>query len=498
MKNKRQIVLWIVILMSSAVFAQHRGDQLSFQGVDEQVNGGLEAMAMGGAYTAMKGTIDNLFGNAAGLTALNKWTFSLNGNYYKKTWWENQVYRPNRYFVTLPFYLEGLYVPDPKNNGVLDRDLALDSSYVVSSPKDWGKRVDSKEAADWVKEKSAPVFNSFALAVPFHMFERKIVVAAAYQQKLNFLDFDRNDSYLQPHIGYNGYEGWIPRVNGGDTLNVHWFKYLRERTGSLKSIRAAIATQLIANLNLSLAFDYTSGKSTDLLQLNKMGYFGLIDENRFFFTYDTLNYQEKGTSDFSSLGIEIGLQYHFDNLSLGARISLPKTLKRKWNYKLSEQTAASLTKNSLSGEDRFEIPAIYEFGLAFKLRESFTFSLNYRYAPYSKGTFTLARPDSAFRPWVDQHSYAFGARYQINEMFSLMAGYRWQPSVFVPDGVAYTEHGPEKTIVSFGARLSFGSLGSIIAAGNLQSLKYHDTYFSNTNYATEKIQNYSIGYVYQF
>jgi len=498
MKSKFTFSILLLILLTSLVWAQHRGDLLSFQGVDEVMNGGMESMALGNAFTAMKGSIDNLFLNPAGLTGITKFTFSINGNNYKKTWWENQAYRPNRYFVTLPFYLEGMYIPDPKNNGVLDRDLALDSNYVVSKPSDWGKRVDSKEAADWIRDKSASVFNHFAFAAPIHLFGKNMVIAGAYQQKVNFLDFDRNDTYLLPLIGSSSYAGWISRVNGQDTLNVHWFRYLRERGGDLKSFRFALSAQVMKNLSVGVVVDRTSGESSDLMQLNKMGYFGLVDENKFFFTYDTLNYQEKGKSEFSEVRTEIGFLYEFENLSLGLDITFPRTLKRRWHYVLSEKTAESEQVQNISGEDRAKIPAILNFGLTFKPIPSFLFSLAYRYAPYSKTSFKLARNDTTFRSWANQHTYMFGVRYQLDEYFTLMGGYRWEPALFVPDGVAYTDRGPEKIIYSLGGKLSLGKLGSLVIASEFRTLKYHDTYFSNTNYATEKLQNYSIGYVYQF
>ncbi len=496
---KRSIYFIIALLAFSAgnLFAQHRGDELSFQGLTTRNDGGLQAKAMGSAYTAMSGTIDNLFHNAAGLSALKHWTFAINANYYQKEWWENQVYRPDRYFVTLPFYLEGLYVPDPANNGVLDRDLALDSNYVVNSPQK-GYEVSSKEAADWIRKKQAPQFNSFSLAIPLHILNHAITFAGSYFTKNTILDFDRNDTYLQPHVGYSGYGGFIPRVNGKDTLNVQWFRYLRQRTGSMQSVRMAMAVQATKRFSVGLTVNYDFGKSNDLLQMNKMGYFGLVDENKFFFTYDTLNYAQKGDSKFSSISGEIGLLYQFDHVAFGVNITLPQTFKRKWEYGITSQTASERTQSKMSGEDRFEIPAIYRFGVKFAPIEKFTFAIDYRYAPYSQGTFKLGHPDSTFRKWVNEHDFMTGIQYRPVDYLFLMAGFRWQPSVFVPDGSSFHDHGPEVKTFTFGAQLNFGQWGSIILAHEMSWLKYHDTYFSNTNYATENYSNLSIGYVLKF
>ena len=498
MKKSAIMIFCLMVFGTATLFAQHRGDLFSFQGLDETVDGGAQSMAMGGAWTAMSGRIDNLFHNSAGLALIKKWTVSVSGNYYKKDWWENQAYRPDRYFVTLPFYLEGMYVPDPKNNGVLDRDLALDSSYVVHPPKDSGKRVDSREAADWTRQKSAPVFNNIALAVPLHLLGRDLVLAASYQQKLNFLDFDRDDTYLVPMLGTSLYQGFVARMNGTDTLNLKWFQYQRERTGSLHSVHGALAVKVTKQLSLGLALDYTFGTSTDKLQLIKKGYFGLIDENKFFFTFDTLNHLENGDSDFKTLNSAIGLQYRFEHVTIGFNVNLPRTITRNWHYTVSEQTANSVSNKKTSGQDRLEIPASYRFGLVFKPIKAFTFSLAYGFAPYSQSKVTLGQADSTFQKWPDQHALMGGVRYQATDFLTLMAGYRWKTALFVPDGVGFRDRGPDQTSISFGGQISFGSLGSVILAFETKSMSYHDTYFSNTNYATEKMQNFIIQYVYQF
>ncbi len=492
------MIFYLLVFGATTLFAQHRGDLFSFQGLGQTVDGGAQAMAMGGAWTAMSGQLDNLFHNSAGLANLKKRIVSVSGNYYKKDWWENQVYRPDRYFVTLPFYLEGMYVPDPKNNGVLDRDLALDSSYVVHPPKDSGKRVDSKEAADWTRQKSAPVFNNIALAFPLHLFGRNVVLAAAYQQKINFLDYDRNNTYLVPMIGTSLYQGFVSRVNGNDTLNLKWFQYQRQRSGSLHSVRGAVAVKASKRLSLGLSFEYTFGTSTDLLLLNKKGYFGLIDENKFFFTFDTLNHSERGTSDFTTLSAAVGLQYRFDNVTIGINVNLPRSVTRDWHYTINDQTAALQESANVSGQDHLDIPASYRLGLVFEPIKSFTFSLAYGYAPYSQSNVTLGQADSTFRKWPDQYVLSGGLRYRVGNFLTLMGGYRWESALFVPDGVGFTDRGPDKTSITFGSQLSFGGLGSVIFAYETKSMKYHDTYFSNTNYATEELQNFMIQYVYQF
>ena len=90
MKKLVIIISGLLVFGTATLFAQHRGDWFSFQGLGQTVDGGAQSVAMGGAWTAMSGRLDNLFHNTAGLAFLKKWTVSVSGNYYKKDWWENR------------------------------------------------------------------------------------------------------------------------------------------------------------------------------------------------------------------------------------------------------------------------------------------------------------------------------------------------------------------------------------------------------------------------
>ncbi|MDZ7373402.1 MAG: hypothetical protein ONB23_05465, partial [candidate division KSB1 bacterium] len=125
--------LWVVCGLG-----QHRGDPLAFQGLEKHNEMAPRALAVGGAYYAHAGDLSCLFYNPAGLAALRKPSVSVTAESFTQRWWENQVYRPNRMFVTLPFYLQRLYIPDPANNGRWDYEIWIeerDSTYIVQEPK---------------------------------------------------------------------------------------------------------------------------------------------------------------------------------------------------------------------------------------------------------------------------------------------------------------------------------------------------------------------------
>ena len=192
---------------------------------------------MGGADVANTGDLSSIFSNPAGLADITTYKISFSANKYEKKWWENQDYRPNRQFTNLSFILDGLYIPNPDNNGMWDYDAFLeDPTYIVNDPE-LGLDPYSEEAAIWKKTETDFILNNIAIAVPFEISEIPFVVSGAYSQYNNILDYDRNTTYLDPHIGYNGYAPLEERVTSAeDTIRVNWFDYTRAKNGDIKQI----------------------------------------------------------------------------------------------------------------------------------------------------------------------------------------------------------------------------------------------------------------------
>lgn len=498
-KKYYHILLTVLISawFSTNLLAQHRGDNLGFQGLNYENEPGIRALSMGGAYTSMAGDLNSLFYNPAGLSGIKKLEISLAANAFKQEWWENQDYRPNRLFVTLPFYLEGLYIPDPANNGIIDRDLALDSSYVVAQPE-MGNDPASREAADWTKKESGSAFSSISAAYPFSFLQQNFVAAVSYNRRNEILDFDRNDTYLDPHIGYNGYDGFTERVDGTDTLDLNWYRFLRSRTGLMQNFKLALAYELTENIKLGFAANRLSGNSDDRQLMDKVGHFGLIDENEFYFVYDTLITEINGTSDYSATGIELGFLYTSEHFGLGINVRLPYTLTRDWSYSSSVYDTLGERHLKSSGSDELSLPAEFTFGFNFTPLRQFTFALDYNYFPLSKAEFKLARADSTQRKWADRNAFRFGIQFRPATYLSLMAGYRLMPQNFIPDGNAFEDRGPNAESWTLGASLNLGVLGRIDLAYETRKLKYADAYYSNTNYNVIQFTNVAIGYTYSF
>jgi len=261
-KNMHYFLLLSLFCAVVTANAQHRGDNLAFQGLAQSNQNSVRAAAMGGAFTGVSGDVGAIFRNPAGLSDISKLQISISAATVNKLWQENQDYRPNRFQMTLPFYLEGLYIPEPKNNGRWDYEIFMeerDSTYIVTPPVTGYDRFDAK-VADWQKKKSDFRPDNAAIAYPFHIGDRMLTVAGAYSRKIDVLDFDRNDTYLDPHIGYD-YYGVAERVTN-DTLHMNWSTFERARFGSINNLSLAASFDLTKNIALGLGVNSFSGEQT--------------------------------------------------------------------------------------------------------------------------------------------------------------------------------------------------------------------------------------------
>jgi long-subunit fatty acid transport protein len=502
MTEYKRVVLLLFVFIYSAlqVNAQHRGDNLAFQGVDNFQEFGVKAAAMGGAVSSLNGNISSIAYNTAGLATIDKLNFYISGFSNNMSWTENQNYRPNRFFVNLPFYLEGYYTPLPEENGMFDyervwtADGNIDSSYILTLP-DMGLDPFSEEAADWKKEVTNSGLNNVAAAIPFELSGHKFVVAAAYNRVINIDDYDVNETYLDPHIGYLQY-GDVPRVDGVDTLIMNWDVYHRERAGKIDNLSFAVAYDISKELKVGLGFKSSFGDSKDYWSLNRVGYFDLVRQQRFRFSYDTLNTASRGESKFSSTSFNLGFQADLDEFKIGIRVDLPYTLKREWDYTYLYEDADSSASRSMSGTDEVKYPAIFTFGASFQPVENFILAIDYEYAPLSSAEFSLAREDSTFRQWTDKHTFRVGAEFKPWDFLSLLAGYRNIPAAFIPDGAAIKDAGPKANSYTFGVSVET-VFGIVDLSYELRTMRYYDSYYSNTNYNTIDFSSLLFGYTFK-
>lgn len=279
-------------------------------------------------------------------------------------------------------------------------------------------------------------------------------------------------------------------------MTMKWSRFLRERSGKLNNILAALAYQLNENISLSFGVKSFWGESNDYQSLIRVGSFLLSNQQRFAFSYEDASLIKQGTSNFKSTEFNLSALISLNRFKIGIKANLPHTLTRDWNYS-EEKTDSIKTINKNSGKNKIEIPATFSFGFSFQPVDVFIIDFDYDYYPYNKSKYYLSNEDPTFYKWTNQNSLRFGFEFKAAKFLSLLAGYRTVPQTFVPDGAAITDKGPEAISYNFGFSLNL-FFGRIDFAYELRALKYYDSYFSNTNYAFEKSNNFMIGYVYSF
>ena len=474
--------------------AQHRGDNLSFQGFGYKDNITTNASAMGSAMTAVAGDVSSLFFNTAGLSRIDNIQISINGSQNNRQWWENQNYWPNRACVELPLYLEGLYIPLRENSGRWNYEMYKDSNYIINAPQ-LGLDSYDKAAADWTNYKKEMGLKNVSIAVPFSLMDQKLVAGVSYL-RTSINDYDRNDTYLYPFVNSYDYEQTIKTVNGIDTLVMDWNRFLRQRTGAMNNIVAGLSTEIVKNVMVGVGAKIQNGKSDDFQSLVRVGDFHLIDAQKFKFFFVDSSTNTIGTSKYSSVAFNLGAMVEISKMKMGLKVDLPYTYTRDWNY-TKTISGADTSIQLMSGKDKVNVPAVFNVGISFQPANSFLFSFNYEFAPYSKTTFELASADTALRKWTDQNTIAFGIKYDWSDVITLMAGYRAIPEVFVPDGAAIRDKGPGANSYNFGISANT-FLGRIDLAYEYRAMRYYDSYYTNTNFVVENNSTIMMGITYSF
>lgn len=483
-------ILFLILVSSSFLFSQRRGEDQLFQGLNELNINSAGIAAMGGASLALSGDVNYLNYNPAGLASISDIKISYTANNYETKLWENQDYRPNRQFTNLSFILDGLYIPNPENNGKYDYDAFFDdSTYIVSDPE-LGLDPFSEDASNWKKSKSDFVFNNFNIAVPLTLFETPIVLSAGYSKKNNIFDYDRNTTYLDPHIGYNGYGDIEERVTSAeDTVTVNWFDYKRMKTGEIMKITAGVSASVLDFLDFGFSVNILNGESDDYYALNKIGYFDLLESaNSFKFSYDYNYMSKEGKSDYSATNFTFGAVINLNRIKLGLTLKTPYTLTRDWEYTQIENHFDSVSTQNFSGTDEVEYPFGYAVGLSFNPIDDLTLAVDFEKNNYSNAKFKITSVDSSDYKWSDQIIIRVGSQYKLTDYIHLMLGYRSDTQDFIPDGAAIKDYGPINKSYSAGISLLFEPIQLDIAY-EYSRLRYYDSYFSNTNYNTKRKSN---------
>ena len=281
-------------------------------------------------------------------------------------------------------------------------------------------------------------------------------------------------------------------------MRIYWSDFERMRDGKVQSINFALSYQLNPTIMFGAGLNILNSETDDSQRLSRIGFFDLLDgPNSFRFSYDTLNVFTTGISEFSGTSINLGAIFEFEHISLGVNLTSPYTITRKWNYQTTTGNATSAEQVTTTGEDKMKVPLSYAFGLSIMPVESFRLAVDIKQKNYGDAEFVLSQPDSNQRSFINQTVLSFGFEYSAFDFLAILGGYRHQTELFVPDGGATKDEGPDINAWSIG--LSFRTdFGIFDLAYVISNMKYYDSYFSNTNYVKESLDRMLLAYTYAF
>ena len=491
------LLLGVLYFFPAFSMSQGNGDPLGFQGLSTLNVFSAKALAQGNTSMAQTGDVNSLFNNPAGLGGINRMQISITGKSSQWKQHENQFWTENRKHPLLPALLDGRYVPDPSNNGLLDTELVK-----LMSPDDYatplvGYDQYSPQVADWKDSYSSQLpVNNISLAIPLKIMDKRLVLAAGFARRYDMYEYDRNDTYLNPHLG--------DRTNpiimaAADSTVINWFKYERMRVGGINDLTVGLALQLSDHLQLGLSLQNMSGESDDRLEMDKIGNILFPTTNNFAFTYDTMTVVQSGISAYSGFSTKFGILFNSKKFNLGFCITSPYTVTRDWNYTTEIFQTDTIITTQYQGQDRADLPISIALGARIEPKKQLSISFDIGLNPYSKTNYSYTdtsitnaniQLDTTRLNWVNQTTFGIGMSYRITPGISVMVGYRSAPEVFIPNRAAFRQKGPEMESVSTGISITL-PIGQFDMAYEYRFLKYYDSWETNINYVL-KTENHLV------
>ena len=482
------LLLGVLYFLPTVSMSQGNGDPLGFQGLSSLNVFSAQALAQGNTSIAQTGDVNTLFNNPAGLGDINRLQISITGKSSQWKQHENQYWTESRLHPLLPAILDGRYVPNPHHNGLLDTELVN-----LMSPDDYaipllGFDQYSPEVADWKDSyiSQSPV-NNISLAIPLKVMGKSLVLAAGFARRNDIYEYDRNDTYLNPHFG----DRTNPVILAApDSMVMNWFKYERMRIGGINDLTAGLALKLTDHLQLGLSLQNLSGESDDHLEMDKVGYFLFPESDEFAFTYDTMTVVQSGISTYSGSSAKFGILFNYKQFDLGFCITSPYTITRDWDYTIEFFENDTIITKNINGQDQMDLPITIALGAKIEPKNRLSISFDIGFNPYSQTNFsytdtsfnhTIFQLDTIRLNWVDQTTFGIGMKYGITPSISVMTGYRSVPEVFIPNRAAFRHKGPEMESVSAGISMVF-PFWQIDLGYEYRFLKYYDSWETNLNY----------------
>ncbi len=459
----------LLLFVAPLSYGQGVMQPLSVQGVEPQESVTVRARGMGSAVTALSGSIESVILNPAGLASLSRPTLSTSGAWFQQDWAETQHWNPNRYYAGM-----SLFFADPDEY----------RSKPLSAP-------------DWTHSQGTFRLATVGGAIPLRLGDRALTVGVKLHQTAQLSDYDRNDNVLDPYIGQFRPDP-IERPKPGEEIVVRWSAFERERTGYMQAVSTAAGLELSEKFHVGLRISRTWGSSTDRQEIRETGVF-FLREDAHDYDHEPANGAVlwNGSSEYSSWGGVLGLQWQYDVITVGITYQFPSSLRRNFrNTGQSRSADGDVRSLTQVGVDKVRLPARIRAGVALRPIPDVTLAADYSWQNFTDlkvtGSGVTTAPD-----WGMVQGIGLGGEWNFLGDTFLRAGFRRDPQPFRIEGFGLV--GRTATGDAFSA--GFGTSVSVLTldiAYEFQRLRYQDRWESNVDYNRVRKHNVLFGVSYTF
>ena len=301
------------------------------------------------------------------------------------------------------------------------------------------------------------IFSFGSSAIPFRIGENKLVIAAAFQQQLDYFyerEFQADDSYV------------------------------KTSEGSVNTISLGIAYQIHPTFSLGLTTNYWLGNPS-----GSMEYFDL--------DLDFPDY----ASEYTGLNFAIGTMFDFNGLTnpipfkIGAIVKTPFELSDNYSYYYDYQYDG--TYSSLEVDKTVEMPLMWGVGVSGRIGDNLTISADFEMRMYADKETIFEVDGEEFEDELSNSGenlsqFRVGAEYLLVSDIIIMpfrAGFQTVPTVFAEiDG--YDTEGNVlfgDQVAGFGISFGTGLIFDNIVFDVTYELKTYDIYMNLEYYELDEV-----------
>ena len=303
-------------------------------------------------------------------------------------------------------------------------------------------------------------------------------------------DYYQNNNALDPNIGQERPTP-IPRLQQGDSLNVDWFQFVRERNGSIFGITPALSLKITDELSVGVSAMILTGSSDDRESRTSRGRFMLRYNNDFSLFSEPRWEAADGTSQYSGTALTIGFLFRQEFFSVGGTFKPSMSIKRDWSKEFTGSASGDpLSLRPGKGSDELSLPASFCIGAALYPTDKWSICAEYDIREWSKAAVSTGAASSS-NPWLNGSVLKLGGEYKFRDWLDVRGGFRDDVQIFAPEGGAILDDPARGSVYTFGLGVD-ADLVTIDVAYEFALLNYEEKWLSNINYNQVRKHSVSI------